>query len=52
MLKLIIFGQTLISKLLENGLTDPDISKYFIIKDSEIFFKREVFLILGEKKNY
>jgi ubiquinone/menaquinone biosynthesis C-methylase UbiE len=38
-----------ISKLLEIGLNDPDLSKYFIIKGRELFFKREVFLILGEK---
>lgn len=38
-----------IGNLLENGLTDPDVSKYFIIKDRDLFFKREVFLILGEK---
>jgi ubiquinone/menaquinone biosynthesis C-methylase UbiE len=38
-----------ISRLSENGLNDPDISKYFIVKDRELFFKREVFLILGEK---
>lgn len=38
-----------ISKLLEIGLNDPDLSKYFIIKGRDLFFKREVFLILGEK---
>lgn len=38
-----------ISKLLEIGLNDSDISKYFIIKGKDLFFKREVFLILGEK---
>jgi ubiquinone/menaquinone biosynthesis C-methylase UbiE len=38
-----------ISKLIEKGLKDPDISKYFIIKDEAFFFKRAVFLILGEK---
>jgi len=39
-----------ISKLLEKGLGDLDISKYFIVKDKDLFFKRVVFLILGEKK--
>jgi len=38
-----------ISRLLEMGLNDPYLSKYFIIKDRDLFFKREVFLILGEK---
>jgi ubiquinone/menaquinone biosynthesis C-methylase UbiE len=38
-----------ISKLLEKGLNDPDISKYFFIKDQNLFFKREVLGILGEK---
>ena len=38
-----------ISKLLEMGLHDPDISKYFINKNGDLFFKRGVFLILGVK---
>ena len=38
-----------ISDLLAKGLNDPDLSKYFIIKGSDLFFKRKVFLILGEK---
>ena len=38
-----------ISKLLEKGLSDPDISKNFFVKDQDMFFKREVFGILGEK---
>jgi ubiquinone/menaquinone biosynthesis C-methylase UbiE len=38
-----------ISKLLEKGLNDPDISKKFFIKDQNLFFKREVLGILGEK---
>jgi ubiquinone/menaquinone biosynthesis C-methylase UbiE len=38
-----------ISKLLEKGLNDPDISKYFFVKDQNMFFKREVLGILGEK---
>lgn len=39
-----------ISDLLEKGLHDPDISKYFIVKDRALFFKREVFVVLGEKE--
>jgi ubiquinone/menaquinone biosynthesis C-methylase UbiE len=42
-------SKTRISKLLEKGLNDPDISKYFFIKDQNLFFKREVLGILGEK---
>ena len=38
-----------ISKLLEIGLNDPALSKYFIIRGRDLFFKREVFLTLGEK---
>jgi len=38
-----------IRKLLEKGLHDPDISKYFINKNGDLFFKRGVFLILGQK---
>jgi len=38
-----------ISNLLEIALNDPDLSNYFIIKGQDLFFKREVFLILGEK---
>lgn len=35
--------------LLEKGLKDPDISRYFEIKDQILFFTRNVYLILGEK---
>ena len=42
-------SKTKIEKLLEMGLDDPYLSKYFIIKDGELFFKREVFLIIGYK---
>jgi ubiquinone/menaquinone biosynthesis C-methylase UbiE len=42
-------GKIKISTLLEKGLSDPDISKYFFVKDQELFFKREIFVILGEK---
>ncbi len=38
-----------ISKLLEKGLNDPDISKYFFVKDQNLFFKRGVLGILGQK---
>jgi len=38
-----------ISGLIEKGLKDPDISKFFIIKKGILFFKRNVILILGEK---
>ena len=38
-----------ISDLLEEGLREPDISKCFIIKDGVLYFKRNVYLILGEK---
>jgi ubiquinone/menaquinone biosynthesis C-methylase UbiE len=38
-----------ISRLLEKGLDNPDISKKFFIKDQNLFFKREVLCILGEK---
>jgi ubiquinone/menaquinone biosynthesis C-methylase UbiE len=38
-----------ISNLLEMGLSDPDISKYFFVKEENLLFKRNVFLILGEK---
>jgi ubiquinone/menaquinone biosynthesis C-methylase UbiE len=38
-----------ISNLIEKGLNDPAISKYFTMKDEALFFERSVFLILGEK---
>ncbi|MFC1569528.1 class I SAM-dependent methyltransferase [bacterium] len=38
-----------ISELLSNGLSHPKISDYFVIKDDDLFFKRNVFLILGQK---
>mgnify|MGYP000365598744 CR=1 FL=1 len=38
-----------ISDLIEMGLKDPEISKFFILKKGVLFFKRNVFLILGEK---
>lgn len=42
-------NKTKIKKLLELGLSDDHLAKYFIIKGGELFFKREVFLILGQK---
>jgi ubiquinone/menaquinone biosynthesis C-methylase UbiE len=42
-------NQKKIEQLLKMGLNDPEISKNFIIKDDELFFKRNVFLILGKK---
>ncbi|MBT6341132.1 MAG: class I SAM-dependent methyltransferase [Desulfobacula sp.] len=38
-----------ISDLIEMGFKDPEISKFFILKKGVLFFKRNVFLILGEK---
>jgi len=38
-----------IKHMIQEGLNDPDISDYFIVKDQDLFFKRNVFLILGEK---
>ena len=38
-----------IGVLLEKGLDDKDVSQYFILKDNALFFKRNVYLILGEK---
>jgi len=38
-----------IEKILKSGLEDDNISKYFLIKDDGLFFKRNVLLILGEK---
>ena len=38
-----------IDGLLDQGLKDPDISAYFTRKDDHLFFRRNVFLILGEK---
>lgn len=43
-------NQERIVHLIENGMKDPDISKFFIDKESTLFFKRHVFLILGEKE--
>ena len=40
-----------ISSLIEQGLADSEISKYFVLKENTLFFKRNVFLILGEKSN-
>ncbi len=38
-----------IINLIEKGSKDQDISKFFILKEGVLFFKRNVFLILGEK---
>jgi len=38
-----------IDHLLDYGLNDPDISKHFTTINGELFFKRNVFLILGKK---
>jgi ubiquinone/menaquinone biosynthesis C-methylase UbiE len=42
-------GRTEIQRLLETGLSDQEISQYFSVKDGELYFRRNVFLILGEK---
>ena len=39
-----------INGLLEYGLEDEEISEFFIMNNEELFFKRKVFLILGQKK--
>jgi ubiquinone/menaquinone biosynthesis C-methylase UbiE len=38
-----------IQRLLERGLNDSGIADYFTEKDGEIFFRRNVFMILGTK---
>ena len=38
-----------IRELLVYGLDDPEISRYFFEKEGNLFFKRNVFLILGKK---
>jgi len=38
-----------IGHLLDYGLDDQDISKHFTTINGELIFKRNVFLILGEK---
>ena len=38
-----------INGLLDQGLKDEDVSRYFLRKDDHLFFRRNVFLILGEK---
>ena len=38
-----------IRKLLETGLEDPRISEFFFVRDQDLFFKRDVFVILGTK---
>ena len=38
-----------IGHLLDYGLDDPDISKHFTTINGDLFFKRNVFLILGKK---
>jgi ubiquinone/menaquinone biosynthesis C-methylase UbiE len=42
-------GLAEIRKLLETGLSDHKISQYFSVKDGDLYFRRNVFLILGEK---
>jgi ubiquinone/menaquinone biosynthesis C-methylase UbiE len=38
-----------IEVLLQNGLSDNRIEKYFVVKNGELYFKRNVFIILGVK---
>lgn len=38
-----------IEMLLEKGLNDASISKFYLIKENEIYFKRTAFIILGKK---
>ncbi|MEN6319829.1 MAG: class I SAM-dependent methyltransferase [Syntrophaceae bacterium] len=42
--------RTEIQRLLKTGLADDEISEYFTVKDGELAFKRNVFLILGRKE--
>jgi len=41
--------RTEIQRLLETGLNDGQISEYFTTEDGELFFRRNVFMILGKK---
>lgn len=41
-------NQSKIEELLKIGLEDNKISKYFLIKGNEVFFKRNVFMVLRE----
>lgn len=43
-------GHTAIQSLLETGLNDHEISSYFSVKDGDLYFRRNVFLILGKKE--
>jgi ubiquinone/menaquinone biosynthesis C-methylase UbiE len=43
-------GHTEIQRLLETGLSDRKISQYFSVKDGDLYFRRNVFLILGTKE--
>jgi ubiquinone/menaquinone biosynthesis C-methylase UbiE len=38
-----------INKMLAQGLKDPTISRYFFYKGDELYFKRDVYLLFGEK---
>ena len=38
-----------IDDLLDYGLSDAEISQFFLMKNNELFFKRKVFLILGRR---
>ena len=38
-----------IERLLRIGLKDSEISKYLVAKDRELYYKRDVFLIMGRK---
>lgn len=40
-----------IGDLIEAGLKDKDISSYFVVKEGILFFRRTVFLVLGEKQD-
>ena len=44
-------GCTEIQRLLGTGLNDREISPYFSVKDGDLYFRRNVFLILGKKES-
>ena len=44
------YNLEMIHRLINHGINDYDISKYFIKKNNELFFKRNVFMILGRNK--
>ncbi|MFL5745687.1 MAG: class I SAM-dependent methyltransferase [Niastella sp.] len=44
-------GRLALEKLIKDGIKDPRLKEYLFYRDDQLFFKRNVYLIVGQKKD-